>query len=200
MKKKWLTAIIIYLVLLTSCIVVVYAVPSVKGMLEKTYVAEFGKIDIADEVSAFIVRDETVYVAAQDSEVSRVAKEGSLVKSTARIVEVDPIAGSEEGISHKYSSVLEALGNDVVETDDGKTHNAGYVSYYVDGAEAKLSTDKVTSLDQKKLKELTNRSNAWSNENRILKLKQYIKGFVRSIQILPDEPETYPDSTMRVYP
>ena len=165
MKKKWLTAIIIYLVLLTSCIVVVYAVPSVKGMLEKTYVAEFGKIDIADEVSAFIVRDETVYVAEQDSEVSRVAKEGSLVKSTARIMEVQPVADSEEGVSHKYSSVLEALGDDVVETDNGKTHHAGYVSYYVDGAEAKLTTDKVTSLDQKKLKELTGFSRVDTQEN-----------------------------------
>ena len=169
MKKKWLTAIIIYLVLLASCIVVVYAVPSVKGMLEKTYVAEFGKIDIADEVSAFIVRDETVYVAEQDSEVSRVAKEGSLVKATAHIVNVDPIAGSEEGISHKYSSVLEALGNDVVETDSGKTHDAGYVCYYVDGAEAKLSTDKITSLNQKSLKELTGYSHVETQENNCAK-------------------------------
>jgi len=169
MKKKWLTAILIYLALLTTCIVVVYAVPSVKGMLEKTYVAEFGKIDIADEVSAFIVRDETVYVAAQDSEVSRVIKEGNLVKSTARIVEVEPIAESEEGISHKYSSVLEALGDDVVETDDGKTHNAGYICYYVDGSEAKLSTDKITSLNQKSLKELTGSSHVETQENNCAK-------------------------------
>ena len=169
MKKKWLTAILIYLALLTTCIVVVYAVPSVKGMLEKTYVAEFGKIDIADEVSAFIVRDETVYVAAQDSEVSRVIKEGNLVKSTARIVEVEPIAESEEGISHKYSSVLEALGDDVVETDDGKTHNAGYICYYVDGSEAKLSTDKITSLNQNSLKELTGSSHVETQENNCAK-------------------------------
>ena len=63
MKKKWITAIIIYLAALAACIVVVYAVPSVKGILEKTYVTEYGKIDIADKVSAYIVRDETVYVA-----------------------------------------------------------------------------------------------------------------------------------------
>ena len=60
MKKKWITAIIVYAALLTACIVVVYAVPSVKGILEKTYVTEYGKIDIADKVSAYIVRDETV--------------------------------------------------------------------------------------------------------------------------------------------
>ena len=91
MKKKWIAAFIIYGVLLAACLIVVYAVPSVKGMLEKTYVAEYGKIDIADEVSAFIVRDETVYVAAEDCDVTRLADTGELVKAKTRAVEVTPV-------------------------------------------------------------------------------------------------------------
>ena len=38
MKKKWIAAIIIYLALVIACIIVIYAVPSLRGMLEKTYV------------------------------------------------------------------------------------------------------------------------------------------------------------------
>ena len=45
MKKKWIAAIIIYVALLIACIVVIYVVPSLRGMLEKTYVTEYGKID-----------------------------------------------------------------------------------------------------------------------------------------------------------
>ena len=40
MKKKWIAAVIIYLALLVMCIAVIYAVPSLRGMLEKTYVTE----------------------------------------------------------------------------------------------------------------------------------------------------------------
>ena len=72
---------IIYIALIITCVVVIYAVPSLKGMLEKTYVTEYGKIDIADEVSAYIVRDETVYVAAQNCEIKRVVEPDKLLKA-----------------------------------------------------------------------------------------------------------------------
>ena len=36
---------------------------------------------------------------------------------------------------------------------------------------------------KKKIKELTNRSNAWSNEMRILKLKQYIRGWINYFKL-----------------
>ena len=140
MKKKWIAAIIIYLALVIACIVVIYAVPSLRGMLEKTYVTEYGKIDITDEVSAYIVRDETVYVAAQNSKIKRVAKSDKLVKAGTRVVELTPIvdedaaaageagpdatqeeaeaaaAANEEApdnISRKYVKMMEDLGDNV---------------------------------------------------------------------------------------
>ena len=56
MNKKWIAAVAIYAGLVAICIIAVYAVPSVRGMLERTYIAEYGSIDVTDEVSAFIVR------------------------------------------------------------------------------------------------------------------------------------------------
>ena len=182
MKKKWITAIIIYLAALAACIVVVYAVPSVKGILEKTYVTEYGKIDIADKVSAYIVRDETVYVAAQDSEVKRVAETDKLINAKTRIVELTPIVSPEEealketgpdasqeaaqaaaeangespdNIGHKYEKIMEELGGSCVPTEKGSSGEAGYISYHVDGAEARLSTDNIENLSQDDYKSLT---------------------------------------------
>ncbi len=182
MKKKWITAIIIYLAALAACIVVVYAVPSVKGILEKTYVTEYGKIDIADKVSAYIVRDETVYVAAQDSEVKRVAETDKLINAKTRIVELTPIVSAEEealketgpdasqeaaqaaaeangespdNIGHKYEKIMEELGGSCVPTEKGSSGEAGYISYHVDGAEARLSTDNIENLSQDDYKSLT---------------------------------------------
>ena len=80
MKKKWIAAIILYIALVIICITVVYAVPSVRGLLEKTYVTEYGRVDITDAVTAYIVRDETVYVAAFDCKINRLAEPGSSLR------------------------------------------------------------------------------------------------------------------------
>ncbi|MBE6040942.1 MAG: hypothetical protein E7220_00295 [Clostridiales bacterium] len=90
MKRKWLGALLIYVALIILCLIVIYAVPSVKGLLEKTYIAEYGTLDITDEVSGYIVRDEYVYVAAQDSEVTRQIEAGQLAKAKAKVVKLVP--------------------------------------------------------------------------------------------------------------
>ena len=97
MKKKWIVAIAIYLGLIAICLVAIYVVPSVRGMLEKTYIAEYGSIDVKDEVSAFIVRDETVYVAAQPSTINRLADPDKLVKANTHVVELTPDANAAIG-------------------------------------------------------------------------------------------------------
>ena len=210
------------------CCIALYVVPSVIGIFERTYIAEHGKIDVADEVSAFIVRDERVYVAAQKSKINRLADSNRLVNAGTKVVELTPTeetldleamdedAGSEEaetkdkskadsakktddkksesdkdkksettdgkkddkksgnkdsekaeepeeqdpklGIrGSKYSGIMEELGDTYSVTEDGTTRTAGYVSYYVDGAEARLSTKAIESLNRGDLKDLTDR-------------------------------------------
>ena len=210
------------------CCIALYVVPSVVGMFERTYIAEHGKIDVADEVSAFIVRDERVYVAAQKSKINRLADSNRLVNAGTKVVELTPTeetldleamdedAGSEEAetkdkskadsakktddkksesdkdkksettdgkkddkksgnkdsdkaeepeekdaklgiLGSKYSGIMEELGDTYSVTEDGTTRTAGYVSYYVDGAEARLSTKAIESLNRGDLKDLTDR-------------------------------------------
>lgn len=206
LTRKWIFAILLYLGLIALCCIVVYAIPSVKGMLEKTYIAQYGSIDVTDEVSAFIVRDETVYAAGQKSMINRLAETDKLIKAYTQIVELTPtdvdmemIDGSEsdnpvikgawdalpkteepapaegeaaegeaaEGETAeepeekertgRYTKIMEELGDNVVVTEDGVAVDSGYISYYVDGAEAKLSTGAIDSLTEKDLKSLTGR-------------------------------------------
>ena len=170
MNRKWIIAILVYIGLIALCCIVVYAVPSVRDKLEKTYIAQNGTIDVKDEVSAFIVRDETVYVAARKSKINRLAETDKLVKAKTRVVELTKIeaeegskeADSAEGTDEaedtgKYKKIMEELGDSVKSTKKGITQDSGYVSYYVDGAEAKLSTDALDGLTEKDLKELTDR-------------------------------------------
>jgi putative membrane fusion protein len=240
-NKKWIVAFLVYIGLVALCCVALYVVPSVVGMFERTYIAEHGKIDVADEVSAFIVRDERVYVAAQKSKINRLADSERLVKAGTKVVELTPSdvedeeleaenaeeeadakaddknaekskdktstadkkesddkkddskaekseaekteksgksetdkadktdkdkeektgETDEEETKHeylgKYSGIMKDLGDTYSVTEDGSTRTAGYVSYYVDGAEAKLSTKAIESLNRDDLKELSGR-------------------------------------------
>ena len=227
-NKKWIVAFLVYIGLVALCCVALYVVPSVIGMFERTYIVEHGKIDVADEVSAFIVRDERVYVAGQKSSINRLADSNRLVNAGTKVVELTPVkdtldleaekeeagadaetktddknaaeskdkAGtddtkkdkdsktesgdekkddkkSEQGDTEKteeaeaedpkaeslgrYSGIMEDLGEEYSVTEDGSTRTAGYVSYYVDGAESRLSTKAIESLNYKDLKELTGR-------------------------------------------
>ena len=213
LNKKWIVAVLVYIGLVALCCIALYVVPSVVGMFERTYIAEQGKIDVADEVSAFIVRDERVYVAAQKSTINRLADSDRLVKAGTKVVELTPTAetidleaeesedaeeskdktsaddsgktkekkddkkadekkaeGDKETeeeaeeqdaklgiLGSRYSGIMEELGDNYSVTEDGTTRTAGFVSYYVDGAEAKLSTKAIESLNYSDLKELTGR-------------------------------------------
>ena len=109
MKKKWIAAIAIYAALFAICVIALYAVPSVRGMLERTYAAEFGTIDVKDEVSAFIVRDETVYVAKQPSLINRLADPDRLVKANSRVVELTPDKAAIESEAARITAAGAAL-------------------------------------------------------------------------------------------
>ena len=221
-NKKWIVAFLVYVGLVALCCIALYVVPSVIGMFERTYIAEHGKIDVADEVSAVIVRDEVVYAAAQKSKINRLADSNRLVKAGAKVIELTPTdetidleseaeeadaeadtktdekdaeeakdkektsaddAGKTDGKEKdkksegdteaaeeaseqdpkqglrgsKYSGIMEELGDNYKATENGSTQTAGFVSYYVDGAEAKLSTKAIESLNYKDLKDLTGR-------------------------------------------
>ena len=212
LARKWIIAILVYIGLIALCCIVVYVIPSVRGMLEKTYIAQNGTIDVKDEVSAFVVRDEVVYTAAERYMINRIAETDKLVKAGTKIVDLIPIdvepeeteesqsflgqiaedalskaqgdkkkddkAKEEEKAKEveaeeeaaeeeepedpaehtgRYKKIMEELGDSVRVTEDGTTKDAGYISYFVDGAETKLSTQALDGLTEKDLKDLTGR-------------------------------------------
>ena len=63
-----------------------------------------------------------------------------------------------------------------------KVKYLGYTFYSYKGFRFRVHPKSVEKM-KKKLRELTDRSNAWSNENRILKLKQFIKGWVNYFKL-----------------
>lgn len=153
MKKKAFLGLIVYAALILVCVLVVYIIPSIRGMMVSTYLAEPGEINLTNSVEAYIVRDETVYVAKKSSDVVRLADNGKLVKAGTQVVEL-----SGEGVPSSadvYSHILASLGKKIKRTESGKTKIAGYVSYNVDGAEGRLKTENIKDVNHSKLENLT---------------------------------------------
>lgn len=143
-NKKLLTGVIAYFALIFICMLVIYVIPSVRGMLVDTYLAEQGEINLTNEVEAYVLRDEKVYVTKKATTIKRVAETGKLYKAGNKIVDM-----SGEGIpssNNKYSQIVSRIGKKIKKTDTGNTKFAGYIIYKVDGAEGELRPQRINKL------------------------------------------------------
>ena len=144
MKKRRWPILIIYAIALGVCAVLIYVVPEVFGLFDSTYIAKNGDISVSDDVRAYIFRDEHVYVAETDGEVNRLVEEGSLVKGTAKVIELT--GEGKSSVSYKYKDELESLGDNITVASNGTTDRPGYVYYSIDGMEAEFSTDNIENM------------------------------------------------------
>lgn len=93
MKKKWMALIIVYVALILICAFAVYAVPSIRGLMIKTYIAEQGEIKLCDEVKVRLVRNEKTYKAVCDGKIEKLAKQGKLYKAGTKIIDFTDASG-----------------------------------------------------------------------------------------------------------
>ena len=75
-KKKTMFWGAIYGIALITVLVIVYVLPSVAGLFDRSYVAKYGNVEVKDETEGYIVRNETVYTAAKSGTVKHYASEG----------------------------------------------------------------------------------------------------------------------------
>lgn len=153
MKKKW-TLPAIYVAAVVILAVIIYAVPSLLGLLDTTYLAEYGDIKVEDSVDdAWIVRDDVVYGAKKNATVDAAVKEGTLVKGKGRVLNMK-FEGSGS-LSMKYANLKLKLG-DAMKYTTGLAGRSGYVSFSADGYEGELNSSKMDKLTEKQLSKVKN--------------------------------------------
>lgn len=133
MKKKKASGarklvIVLYVLVLVVFFVILYIVPRVSDSFVDTYRAEYGTIEISDEVTCLLVRNERVYTAEQGGSVDRVVKEGRLMRSGAHILDVGGL---------RYHSDMR-----------------GVISYSYDGLESTLTPETMETLTRQSLQDL----------------------------------------------
>ena len=128
-----------------------------------SYIAEYGQLKIYDETTAYFVRNEKVYLAADTGDTNYFFKEGSLVRKDGKIMEVNPneqtgetdSEGNPIGPDAQYQRVLDNLGKNAVVKEDYRTKNVGVVSYYTDGYETVLTPRNMKKKGESFFKQLS---------------------------------------------
>ncbi|MBR3786058.1 MAG: hypothetical protein IKJ77_06620 [Firmicutes bacterium] len=160
MKKKTIVLFVLTLVVLYT---IIYIVPKVSGAMVPSYIAEYGQLKIYDETTAYFVRNEKVYLAADTGGTNYFFKEGSLVRKDGRIMEVKANGqtgktdsnGNPIGPDKKYQRILGNLGKKAVVREDYRVRDVGVVSYYADGYEKALTPKNMKKKGEAFFKKLS---------------------------------------------
>ena len=152
-KKKTLFWGAIYVIALITVLVIVYVLPSVAGLFDRSYVAKYGNVEVKDETEGYIVRNETVYTAGKAGNVKRTVTEGELVKGNSKVVKISGEGASSS--SDKYDSLLKKIKKEdaVISTDNGNTEHPGYITYKLDGLEY-LNSDNIFNMSENQFEKL----------------------------------------------
>ena len=152
-KKKTMFWGAIYVIALITVLVIVYVLPSVAGLFDRSYVAKYGNVEVKDETEGYIVRNETVYTAGKAGTVKRTVTEGELVKGNSKVVKISGEGASSS--SDKYDSLLKKMKKEdaAISTDSGNTEHPGYITYKLDGLEY-LNSDNIFNMSESEFEKL----------------------------------------------
>ncbi|HWQ79762.1 MAG TPA: HlyD family efflux transporter periplasmic adaptor subunit [Anaerovoracaceae bacterium] len=121
--------IMLFCVALAILFIIIYVYPNVTGALKKTEIIEYGSLQVTDQVTAYIVRNETVYFADKPGSIQYNAEEGEQVRKGARILDIIP--GGQQDKESSYQNLMERIsrfnGGESLFSDDIKkirTQNA----------------------------------------------------------------------------
>lgn len=151
MRRKGILTIFILAII--ALYVIIYVVPEVTGMLDSTYVAEYGVLSIYDDTTGYLIRNEEVYAAEHDGMVNRFYAEGDLLRIGASVVNITGVAGGSP--SSRLREIRDDLSGSMITEHGNKVIQGGIVSFYVDGYENDLTPDVITGLSQRTLSDVT---------------------------------------------
>ena len=152
--KKKNRFIYLYILIVVVLCFVIYLLPKLSDTMTKTVIAEYGTMELSDEVQCYAARNEKVYVAGSSGETKYLVDEGEKVRKGTRVLKVTG-AGSGEP-ADKYSSVLERLGRSVRNSESYITATNGVISYFIDGYESMFTYKKIKKMTIDQVKDIQN--------------------------------------------
>ncbi|MDY2959337.1 MAG: HlyD family efflux transporter periplasmic adaptor subunit [Hornefia sp.] len=148
-KKK---PILVFAAVFLALYVIIYVIPGVTVALKFSYVAEYGNLEVSDEVASYFVRNERVYFSKVSGEENRYISEGVLVRRGTKVMEVSK--GEDSSPERKFRDIRENIGNAGIFTDSFEADEEGIVTFFSDGREAEFTPEKIEKKSFNDLKRL----------------------------------------------
>ncbi len=121
MKKKK-RVIMLFCATLVILFIIIYVFPNVTGALKKTEIIEYGSLQVTDQVTAYIVRNETVYFANKSGNIQYYVPDGDQVRKGVKILDIT--SGSQNDKESSYQKLTERIsrfnGGESIFSDDIK--------------------------------------------------------------------------------
>lgn len=168
MTKKNRKPIYIFVLALVILYSIIYIIPKVTDIFETTYLLEPGELQVSEEVTGYVIRDEQVYEASGAGMLTYPIKEGVHVRKGTKIVDLDTISQDKEAES-SYQDMIDRLGSKAIVTDTYRAKTSGVVSYYIDGYEGYFSPDRVEALKQSRLKRINAKAESVKRDSTLAK-------------------------------
>lgn len=152
MEKFKNKPILVFITVFLILYAIIYVIPKVTGALKFSYVAEYGNLEVADEVAGYFVRNEKVYFSNVSGEENRYIAEGVLVRRGTKVMEISK--GKDSSPKRAYKGIRENIGKAGVFTDSFEADEEGIVTYFVDGNEAAFTPEKIVKKEFNDFKRL----------------------------------------------
>ena len=102
--------------------IIIYVFPNVTGALKKTEIIQYGSIQVTDHVTAYLVRNETVYFANKPGTIHYNVKEGEMVRKGVKILDIvsGALAEGESSYQKLTDRISRFNGGESIFSDDLK--------------------------------------------------------------------------------
>ena len=151
--KKVRKILYIYLAAVLLLAVGLIAIEKSGSLLNPTEVVKYGDLKVSENVDGILIRNEKVFLAKQNVEVSFKAGEGDLLKRRELIGEESEYKfkdSEKESLEKKYKTIKSNLGNNTENDIDLKANYSALISYNIDGYENKLNTGNMKKIDSRR--------------------------------------------------
>ena len=122
MKKGRKRIMMLFFTTLVILFIIIYVLPNVTGALKKTEIIEYGSLQVTDHVTAYIVRNETVYFANKSGTIHYYIPEGEQVRKGTKILDITSGGASdkESGYQKLTERISKFNGGESLFNDDIK--------------------------------------------------------------------------------
>jgi hypothetical protein len=149
MKKGGKIVIAIYLAAFLALYAVIFIAPEIVDAMQQTAVLEYGSLSISDEVTGYVVRKETVYLADQSGEIRYYVGEGVKIRKGIRLLDIVASGEPAERPKSDLDPLRERIGGNGVALTANVSPEGGVISFYSDGYETIFSPETIGGLTKR---------------------------------------------------